>query len=284
MICIVLYGHTLSGKSQIAETFVAQNESFKIVNCDAYQIYKELPILTAAENIVLSQFYSVYEKSYSVGKFISDVQNLPQDQNYIFVGGTGMYASVLKDGIHELPNVSARNLERATQMYNDGIIDYEYRDPNNRHRVIRDHSFFLETGFHLKDYYERAAKIYPLKQDVIFVSVESVNFDYGKIEDRLNKMIEKGLFEEVSSLRYEDMSDTSRKVLGLNEVREYLSGAISLNEMKEKMFIATRQLMKKQKTWMRGQCLNESTRLITLDEFYRLKSMTPNASFLILVR
>lgn len=249
---IILYGPTLSDKSKIAN-FFANKYKYQVVNIDAYQVYKEIPILSAADDCYLSKYYSVYDEPYSIGKLLFSLKNLPKNQAYIFVGGSSMYAHSLKNGIHQLPPVSKINVQIATEMFFANKIQDEgfVADYSNAHRVIRDYSFFLETGYHLSEYYSQTQKIHLFKNST-FISVNRAIFDFDKIECRIDKMISQGLFDEINALDYDKLSVTAKKTLGLNDVYAYLNNEISLNVMKSNMISSTKKLIKKQRTWQRS--------------------------------
>lgn len=263
---IILYGPTLSGKTKIAQQF-AKQYNYTIVNFDAYQVYKELPILTAADSEALfSQCYSVYDANYSIGEFIKWLKSLDKNRKYIFVGGSGLYANFIKNGIHDLPSVSKRHVERATELFfNNQIKDEGFvKDFTNPQRVIRDYSFFLETGDHLSEYFKKTKK-FNFFVDSTFISIDKLHFDNNDITLRLNSMIDQGLFDEVGKLNLDALSGTAQKTLGLIDIIDYLNQDISFSHMKNNIIQKTKHLIKKQKVWHRGY-FNYSNE-IRLDEF-----------------
>ena len=276
---ILISGPTASGKSKFAIQ-LAKKINGEVINADSMQIFKELKILTARpqrndlKNIKhhLYGFKSV-KNNYSTGNWLKDaklkINNIKKkNKTPILVGGTGLYFKALIDGIVKIPDIplTIRNRIRKKQSKIGQIKFYSELiklDPlckkkinkNDTQRSIRAYEVKKFTNKSLFDWYSETYS------DFTHDSFIKLYVDYPreklleKISLRANEMLRDGAINEVKKfykLRIrKDLS--SQKVIGLNEIKDYLDKRIDLNVLKEKMSIKTRQYAKRQSTWARGQ-------------------------------
>ena len=276
---ILISGPTASGKSKFAIQ-LAKKINGEVINADSMQIFKELKILTARpqlndlKNIKhhLYGFKSVKD-NYSTGNWLKDakkkINNVKKKKKIpILVGGTGLYFKALIDGIVKIPDIplTIRNRIRKKQSKIGQIKFYSELiklDPlckkkinkNDSQRSIRAYEVKKFTNKSLFDWYSETYSEF--NQD----SFIKLHIDYPReklierISIRTNEMLRDGAIKEAKrfyKLRLKkDLS--SNKVIGLNEIKEYLDKRIDLTELKEKISIKTRQYAKRQSTWARGQ-------------------------------
>ena len=276
---ILISGPTASGKSKFAIQ-LAKKINGELINADSMQIYKEFKILTARPKLKdikivkhhLYGFKSVKD-NYSTGNWLRDakskIKNIKKKNKIpILVGGTGLYFKALIDGIVKIPEVPQyiRNKIRKKQSKIGQIKFYSELiklDPlckkkinkNDTQRSIRAYEVKKFTNKSLFDWYSETYS------DFTHDSFIKLYVDYPreklleKISLRANEMLRDGAINEVKKfykLRIrKDLS--SQKVIGLNEIKDYLDKRIDLNVLKEKMSIKTRQYAKRQSTWARGQ-------------------------------
>jgi len=276
---ILISGPTASGKSKFAIQ-LAKKINGEVINADSMQIYKELKILTARPKLKdikivkhhLYGFKSVKD-NYSTGNWLRDakskIKNIKKKNKIpILVGGTGLYFKALTEGIVKIPEIpfNIRNRVRKKQSKIGQIKFYSELikldplckskiDKNDTQRSMRAYEVKKFTNKSLFDWYSETYS------DFTHDSFIKLYVDYPreklleKISLRANEMLRDGAINEVKKfykLRIrKDLS--SQKVIGLNEIKEFLDKRLDLNVLKEKISIKTRQYAKRQSTWARGQ-------------------------------
>ena len=257
---IIITGPTAVGKTKLSIE-VAKNFQMPLINGDAYQIYKHLDILTAKptkEEMENVHHYLMDEldpkTSFSIYDYQKLVRNLIEKIELpIIVGGSGLYIdSVIYD---------YRFSENNEYKFNDeGLTNEEIHDilteldpenakkihPNNRKRVIR--AIELAKTQNSEERNQNHNLIYdPL---IICLSLEREVL-YNRINQRVLKMIENGLIEEVQQDR-DKIGFQASKAIGFNDVCNYLDGIISKEDMIDNIQKASRHYAKRQLTWYRN--------------------------------
>ena len=279
---ILISGPTASGKSNFAIK-LAKKVKGEIINADSMQVYKELRILTARphqkdyQNIKhhLYGFQSV-RKKFSTGEWLKLASvkiNTIKKRNKIpiLVGGTGLYFKALTDGLVKIPNIPIkfRNKIRALQKKLDqkkffkkliklDPLIYDKINPTDVQRSIRAYEVKSYTGKSLIEWFKNTKSNFT-DDDFVKIYIDFPRPDLlDRISKRVNKMFKQGAINEVKKyLKLKIGRDkTSSKVIGINEIRDFLSKKTDLSEVKEKITVKTRQYAKRQSTWARGQMLN----------------------------
>jgi tRNA dimethylallyltransferase len=279
---ILISGPTASGKSNFAIK-LAKKIRGEIINADSMQVYKELRILTARpikkeyQKIKhhLYGFQSV-KKKFSTGKWLKLVtekiniikkrKNIP-----ILVGGTGLYFKALTDGLVKIPNIpikfrnKIRNLQKKLgqkKFYKqliklDPLIN-EKINSTDVQRSIRAYEVKSYTKKSLVDWFKNTKSKFT-DDDFIKIYIDFPRQDLiDKISTRVDQMLKQRAITEVKKfLKLKVSKDkTSNKVIGINEIKDFLNKKSDLNEIKEKITTKTRQYAKRQSTWARGQMMN----------------------------
>jgi len=276
---ILLAGPTASGKSKIAIK-LSKSLNGEIINADSMQVYKELKILTVRPKIKeyknvkhhLYGFLSV-KKNFSVGSWLKlTLQKIKEIKKKnkvpILVGGTGLYFKALTEGLVRIPNIPIkyRNKIRTLQKtigqkkFFNKLIKLDPLVKNkisltDAQRSIRAYEVKLYTKKSIVELFKKTkskhAKEVFFKIYIDFPRSELID----KISNRTQEMIKGGALEEVKKfLKLKIKKDrTSNKVIGINEIRDFLEKKSNLNEIKERISIKTRQYAKRQSTWARGQ-------------------------------
>ncbi len=279
---ILISGPTASGKSNFAIK-LAKKIRGEIINADSMQVYKELRILTARpikkeyQKIKhhLYGFQSV-KKKFSTGKWLKLVtekiniikkrKNIP-----ILVGGTGLYFKALTDGLVKIPNIpikfrnKIRNLQKKLgqkKFYKqliklDPLIN-EKINSTDVQRSIRAYEVKSYTKKSLVDWFKNTKSKFT-NDDFIKIYIDFPRQDLiDKISTRVDQMLKQRAIAEVKKfLKLKVSKDkTSNKVIGINEIKDFLNKKSDLSEVKEKITIKTRQYAKRQSTWVRGQMMN----------------------------
>ena len=278
---ILISGPTASGKSNFAIK-LANKIGGEIINADSMQDYKELRILTASpikqkyQKIKhhLYGFQSV-KKKFSTGKWLKLItekitiikkrKNIP-----ILVGGTGLYFKALTDGLVKIPNIAIkfrnkiRNLQKKVgqkkffkQLIKLDPLINEKINPTDVQRSIRAYEVKSYTKKSLVDWFKNTKAKFD-DDDFIKIYIDYPRQDLlENISTRVEQMLKQGAIEEVKKfLKLKIGQDkTSNKVIGINEIKDFLNKKSDLSEVKEKISVKTRQYAKRQSTWARGQMM-----------------------------
>ena len=276
---ILISGPTASGKSKFAIS-LAKNINGEIINADSMQVFKELKILTARPNLKDTNKikhhlygYKSVKENYSVGDWLKDskikIFNIRKKNKVpILVGGTGLYFKALIDGIVKIPNVpiSIRNKIRQkhikigqNKFYSELLkidpISKTMINKNDSQRTIRAFEVKKFTKKSLFDWYKSTSPDFK-KNEFVKLYIDYPRTELLKqISKRTDAMIKEGAILEADRFNKLKISKdlSSNKVIGLIEIKDYLNKKISLNDLKEKISIKTRQYAKRQSTWSRGQ-------------------------------
>ena len=270
---LVLTGATGSGKSELAIS-LAKKVNGEIINADAFQVYQELTIATAAPSkamkrevphhlyafVPLTQGYDIAHYQQDCRSAIADVQS--RGHTPILVGGSGLYIrAVLYDydfsidtsrvDMSAYEKLSDRDLHAILE--NLDPIEAKKISPSNRRRVYRDIQICLgagetKTALLAKQKHE---PIYPARFFELDKEREEL---YAHAGERVEAMFKAGLLEETLPLisRY-GRSAMAFKAIGVKELFPYLDQQATLEETKELIKKNTRHYIKNQYTWFRHQ-------------------------------
>lgn len=267
---IVVLGPTAIGKTDLSIK-LAKHFQTEIISCDSRQFFNELDIGVARPGIEQLKeirhhfigFLPIYEE-FSAGKFeekaLDILDDLFRTRDYVIcTGGSMLYVDALINGLDELPS-SKETRQQIVQHYkNYGItflqkqieeLDPEYAsavDLKNPHRLMRAIEVCLVSG---KKYSELRKDS---KQERNFSTIKiglntSREILYGRINQRVDQMMENGLLNEVQKL-FEHRMLNSLNTVGYKELFEYIEGSISLNEAVIQIKQHTRNYAKRQLTW-----------------------------------
>ena len=269
---VLIAGQTASGKSHLALK-IAEKYGGIIINADAIQIYKNWKILTARpscvdEKKIKHKLYGHVDGAtdYSVGTWIKEIKEvLSSNLRPIIVGGTGLYFSALTNGLVDIPEIpEVIRIEANNRIKKSGLeslieeIDeetVEKIDTNNPMRVQRAWEVLRSTGRGLNSWHRATPKptldLNICKAILVDGEVSIIN---NRISNRFDQMIEKGLIREAEkNLATWNPSNPSSKAIGAYELIAYLNNEISINQLRERIIIATRQYAKRQRTWFRSK-------------------------------
>ncbi|MEI3390828.1 MAG: tRNA (adenosine(37)-N6)-dimethylallyltransferase MiaA [Clostridia bacterium] len=273
---IVICGPTASGKTSLSIS-LAKKINGEIVSCDSMQIYKEMDIGSAKPTVEEMQEIKHYlvdfvspEKRYSVSEYKEDASKAIEEiinkgKTPIIVGGTGLYLNSLIYNIQynemEVDLNYRRELEKEAEEYGLEVlynrakeIDPEAMEKvsaNDKKRITRVLEIYNATGRNKTELEKKSRKEVPYNYLIFKINMER-SILYDRINKRVNIMLEQGLIEEVKNLinKYSNMP-TAMQGLGYKEVKEFLDGNISKEEMIEKIKMETRRYAKRQITWFK---------------------------------
>jgi tRNA dimethylallyltransferase len=276
---ILISGPTGSGKSNFAVK-IAKKINGEIINADSMQVYKQFKILTARPSLknqkdIKHHLYGFidFNKKFSTGKWLKEVlKKINQIKNKkkipLIVGGTGLYFYSLINGLVKIPNipVKIRNKVRLIQKKNgqkkfyqkllklDSKIQNKF-DPNDSQRTIRAFEIKTFTKLSMYDWLDKTQSDFD-ENDFIKYYINFERSDLIKrIEKRVDQMIKHGELKEVKMFNKLKIKKdhTINKIIGINELNQYLNKEITLSEAKKLIVIKTRQYAKRQSTWARGR-------------------------------
>jgi tRNA dimethylallyltransferase len=276
---ILISGPTASGKSNFAVK-IAKKIKGEIINADSMQVYKQLKILTARpskkeQKNIKHHLYGIVDldKKFSTGQWlkavIKKIEEIKKRKKIpILVGGTGLYFQSLIEGLVQIPEIpiKLRNRIRLIQkkegqknFYKKLLkIDPKVKDkfdPNDTQRTIR---AFEIKSFTKISMYEWLKKTKSEFKDEEFIKLY-IDFTRGDLIKRISlrsaKMIEQGAIKEVKKfIKLKIKRDLSvNRVIGIDELTQYLDKKINLEQAQELISIKTRQYAKRQATWARSR-------------------------------
>lgn len=275
---VVITGPTSGGKSALAFD-MALKENGVIINADALQLYKGLPILTACPNehekeIVPHRLYEVLDHTVqcTAGKwaqFAADEiqKTLDEGKKPFIVGGSGFYLMALIQGLSEMPNTDPEMRLKLKDDLETHGLDYMYKQlklydaalalklhPHDQQRIMRGLEVYHSTLKPLSYWQSLPKKIFPYEFDVIVLCPDRDKL-YQNCNTRFLKMLEMGAIDEVKALMKLNIPDTATitQAFGYKELKAYIEGNLTLKEAIEFAQIKTRQFAKRQTTWCRHQ-------------------------------
>lgn len=267
---VFILGPTGSGKSAVAVELAEMVGKAEIISMDAYQVYKRMPIITAAPTFVelnrvkhhLVGFMEPTENNDAAlharraGEISSELHTggmLP-----IHTGGSGLYVKFVTHGISPAPPSDAALREELNALTLDEAVQrLQEADPEgaaatdlcNHRYVVRNLEIVMLGGKPLS--YWRSNWQEPAGPGFCIVR-DTEELD-ARIALRADQMLRDGAIEEVAALEGLTLSVTASKTLGLSQVQEYLKGRLTRSELVSAISLATRQYAKRQRTWLRRE-------------------------------
>jgi len=272
---IFLVGPTAVGKSETAVS-LAKKINAEIISCDSMQVYKGMDIITskpplASRRIIPHHLLSVIspDKEYCVFRYYKDAspkikEILRRGKTPLIAGGTGLYMSILIDGIFKSisPSKAIRNrlYKQAEELGSEYLykrlkdIDLEAAakiHPHDTKRIVRALEVFETTGQPISKLQKERKGLgqeYDIKVFGLNMPRERL---CKRIDARVEKMFSKGLVAEVKRLLKFKLSKTAAYAIGIKEAKGYLDGLCDLEEAKRLVKRNTRLYAKRQLTWFR---------------------------------
>ncbi|MCF6190410.1 MAG: tRNA (adenosine(37)-N6)-dimethylallyltransferase MiaA [Cocleimonas sp.] len=277
---IFIIGPTASGKTGLAMKLMA-HFSIELISVDSALIYKDMDIGTAkptADELVKSPHRLINfldpSESYSAADFRKDalleMQKITEKGKIpVLVGGTMLYYRALENGLAVLPEadpevrkkLSAEADEKGWDFLHQRLVEVDpvagkRIHPNDKQRIQRALEVYELSGKPLTELHKEAqldALPYRLIKIALIPEREWIR---DLAEKRFEMMMEQGFLDEVKALyAREDLHADlpSMRCVGYRQAWQYLDGKLDADEMKERAVIATRQLAKRQMTWMRSE-------------------------------
>ena len=271
---IVLVGPTAVGKTAVAHQ-IARLTGDDVLCADSMSVYRGMDVGTAKPTTAMRHQVRYFgldliepDRPFSVGQFYEYCRTLYREgkirsDHLVVVGGSGLYIKALTHGLDPLPPASAALRRRAREIYEAGGVEGllaelervapelipSPRDERNPRRLMRALEIAWQGVRPPRSWHQA-------KTRGVVVGLDCPRqLLHQRIERRVDEMLERGLVEEVRTLRerYGRLSPTAASAIGYAEISDYLDGRLALEGARARMVSRTRQLAKRQMTWFRHQ-------------------------------
>ena len=279
---ILLAGPTASGKSKLAIS-LARKLNGEIINADSMQVFKEFKILSSrpSSNDTQKIKHHLYgeisvKRYFSAGDWLKLAKKkinycLKKKKIPIVVGGTGLYFNTITKGISKIPNIDLKTRNKVRNLYKkigfkrfyDVLLKLDPKIkgrilPTDSQRIQRAYEVKIKTNKSLFEWFTNT------KSDFLDFEIKKIFIDIPreellkKISQRTEIMIKNKCINEVRKFNRLKIkkSLSANKLIGVQEINDFLKRSISLDQCKELINIKTRQYAKRQNTWARGHMKN----------------------------
>ena len=272
-------GPTASGKSALAAR-LADHLPVEIVSVDSAQVYRGMDIGTAKPSAaerraVPHHLIDILDptESYSAAQFCADALKLIREisargRTPLLVGGTMLYFKALREGLSDLPDsdptvraqIDAEAAERGWPALHAQLAKIDAPTaarlkPTDAQRIQRALEIYRVTGKPMSKLLGRKKSAPPFRLVELALAPSDRSELHRRIEARFDAMLERGLVEEVRTLRKRYTlrpALPSMRCVGYRQAWQYLEGEIGRKELRDRAVAATRQLAKRQLTWLRA--------------------------------
>ncbi len=271
---IIIAGPTASGKTDLAIS-VAKRLGTEIISADSRQCFREMNIgvarpspeqLAAVPHWFIAT-HSIHDKvtaaSFEDYALSKTDELFKKYDTVVMAGGTGLYLRAFAEGLHEIPEVPEHIMNDITEQYYAyglGWLQEEIRnlDPayfetgeiKNPQRLMRALGVIRTTGKSILEYRieHREQRPFAIRRYAILPPREELK---GRIDERVDRMIDQGLLEEARSL-FPFQHLNALQTVGYKELFAYFRGESNLADAIAAIKIHTRQYAKRQITWFRN--------------------------------
>lgn len=269
----VIVGPTGVGKTSLCLK-VAEHLNTVIINADSRQVFKEIPVGTAAPtkderksirhffvgNLHINEYYNASKYEQDVLKLLNIL--FKYKDNVIMSGGSMMYVDAVCKGIDDIPSVD-ENIRKTLQERFDkeglsgiskelALLDPDYYaivDKNNHKRIIHALEICLSTGKPYSSFRKNTTKERPFRIIKIGLNMDRQRL-YERTDLRVEQMIHDGLIQEALNVyEYKDLN--ALNTVGYKETFEYLDGLCTLENAIFRIKSNTHKYCRKQLTWFR---------------------------------
>ena len=277
---LFIMGPTASGKTDLALQLF-DHQQVEIISVDSALIYKGMDIGTAKpDHETLSRYpHALVDildpiESFSASEFVEQATRLinvahSKGKLPVLVGGTILYFKALAEGLATMPKANPalrREIERQAEQEGWPALHEKLSKldpasgrrlkPLDQQRIQRALEVVLSTGKSIETFWhEQTSKEHPWEIIPLALMPKDRSWLHKRIEQRFDLMIAEGFQHEVERLRARGdlhLDLPSVRCVGYRQMWQYLDGDYDWEAMKFKSVVATRQLAKRQMTWLRG--------------------------------
>lgn len=296
---IVIVGPTAVGKTKFSLD-LAEKYNAEIISADSRQVYRYMDIGTAkptrAELEQIRHHFINYrepDQKYTAGDFAADARKkimelLSKNKNVIVVGGSGLYIRALLYGIIEQVDVDENiRSELMARLKTEGLavlyselksvdpVLAERLSPNDKQRILRGLEVYFSSGSKLSDLQNKneIGADFPFVQIGLTMNRAQL---YKKINQRVDKMIEAGLVDEVKDVIRQGYANCNAlNTVGYKEIISFLNKEIDLETAIRLIKQNSRRYAKRQMTWFKK---DSNIQWVTVENFFSLKTVAHNVS------
>ena len=281
-IAVCIMGPTAVGKTDAALA-LADLTDIDLISVDSAMVYRHMDIGTAKPGVdVLARHpHALIDvrdpaEPFSAADFLTGADAavasaLDRGRTPVLVGGSMLYFKAFRDGLSTLPSadpatrsaIEARAARVGWKALHDELarIDPDAAariHPNDPNRIQRALEVFHLSGMPISQWWSTAAaRSVRQRLDCALIEIALGSDEHlaTRIADRFDAMLERGLVDEVARLRAMpglDLSKPSMRAVGYRQVWRHLEGDLDSNEMRKQALSATRQLARRQATWLRS--------------------------------
>jgi tRNA dimethylallyltransferase len=275
---ILLMGATATGKTDLAVHMV-ERFPVEIISVDSALIYREMNIGTAkpdAETLQRAPHYLIDildpAESWSAWDFVQQaialIKQINQRGNIpLLVGGTMMYFNALQQGLNDLPMADEAIREALNLRLQQEGLEQLYKElqqidpdsaarikPGDPQRILRALEVHMVTGKTMSQLLQNQSDRPDIDFKQVILDVNDRKPLHQRIDTRFHQMLEQGFEQEVRNLYQRgdlNLQMPSMRCVGYRQMWMYLQGEYNYQQMVDKSIVATRQLAKRQLTWLR---------------------------------
>ncbi len=279
---LLLAGPTASGKSDLAIK-LAKKLNGEIINADSMQVFKEFTILSSRPTLIQTKkvkhhlygFISV-KKHFSAGDWLKQAKKkidscIKRKKIPIVVGGTGLYFNIIIKGMSKIPDIDLKTRNTVRKLYKklgnkkfyNQLLELDPKIkgrilPTDTQRLQRAYEVKLKTNKSLFEWFANTKsefKDFEIRKIFIDTPREVL---LKKISLRTQQMFNNRCVNEVKKFNSMNVkkSLSANKLIGVQEINDFLKKSISFEQCKDLINIKTRQYAKRQNTWARGHMKN----------------------------
>ena len=303
---ILLTGCTASGKSHLAKELASLTPSL-IINADALQVYKCWKIISARPSQQdMNDFnHALYghidcHDNYDVASWLDELKDQldyakVRSLKPIIVGGTGLYFTLLTEGISKIPSISVNTRDKSNElMQNDpkrllsDLEQFDFKtfssiDRTNFSRIQRAWEVLHETGKGITYWQSKVLPpILPINDIIPLILKSDINKLAVNIKNRFKKMIDQGVVDEVrdafKNTKVSIKSKPAFRAIGVNEIKQFIDNKMDFDDLQKSVIIKTRQYAKRQRTWFRNKFM--SWKSIEFSENTSLKRLAQDIEYM----
>ena len=273
---IIVGGPTASGKSKFALN-LAKSVDGEIVNADSMQVYKYFSILTSQPKkndckVIPHHLYGYVETNikYNAVKWLNDTKTkigelTKNNKTPIVVGGSGLYLEFLCKGVNNMPKISTNTKEKVSLLLKsisdtdllDLIlkVDKKYSLKLNiadKFRISKLLEVYFETKKNITYFHSKDKKINNYDFFKVLISPDK-NKVRLNIKNRVIKMLEEGLVEELKKYGNKVVGSNIENAIGFKEINGYIENKFTLEEATNLIVKKTKNFAKRQNTWFKNR-------------------------------
>ena len=285
---LALVGPTASGKSALGLVLAHEwrhRARVEIISMDSALVYRGMDIGTAKPTLVQREGVPHHlidirdpDQPYSAAEFVSDAVRLVSDIRSrgampLIVGGTMMYLNALRAGLNDMPRADPQIREILTakaaaqgwpalheELRRVDPLTAQRLAPQDSQRIQRALEVWMKTGRPLSSFHASSRTPSALSLAIVSLEPESRSWLHARIAQRFDAMLAEGFLQEVRRLREQPRLHAdlpSMRSVGYRQAWEALTDSPSpdreqLHQLRERGIAATRQLAKRQLTWLRS--------------------------------